>query len=149
MTSTNPQSLNQNADRPRSTVGDASQQSSRRPSQPRFVLQPVVLDDTAPSDVSDQRIAPAASDADIERQAINAETRQYTLTPTLDELTVSRDADTRNGSQERTDQTRVAPPERRASLPDRLAIIGALVVCGVIAIALFVTLLLTGMPPVA
>lgn len=149
MTSTNPQSLNQNTDRPRSTVGDAAQRSSRRPSQPRFVLQPVVLDDTAPSDTDEQRIELTASDESIEPEAIDAETRPRPQTLAPDESTILHDVGTRSGSQGSADRMCTTPPECHAPPPERLAIIGALVVCGAIAIALFIALLLTRMPPVA
>ena len=133
MTSTNSQSHDQQADRPGSTDRLASQRSGRRPSQPRFILQPVVLDDTAtvttgrPSDTF-------GMNEETGNQTPPAEERQLDR---LNELSGSRRAPRKD-----------VLLDYRIPMPGRHAIIGALLVCGVIAIMLFVTLLLTGRGPV-
>jgi hypothetical protein len=133
MTSINSQGHDQQTDRPGSTDRLASQRSGRRPSQPRFILQPVVLDDTAtvttgrPSDTF-------GMNEETGNQAPSAEERQPDR---LNELSGSRRAPRKD-----------VPLDYRIPMPGRHAIIGALLVCGVIAIMLFVTLLLTGRGPV-
>jgi len=133
MTSTNSRSHDQQADRPGSTDRLASQRSGRRPSQPRFILQPVVLDDTAtvttgrPSDTF-------GMNEETGNQTPPAEERQLDR---LNELSGSRRAPRKD-----------VLLDYRIPMPGRHAIIGALLVCGVIAIMLFVTLLLTGRGPV-
>jgi hypothetical protein len=133
MTSINSQGHDQQTDRPGSTDRLASQRSGRRPSQPRFILQPVVLDDTAtvttgrPSDTF-------GMNEETGNQAPSAEERQPDR---LNELSGSRRAPRKD-----------VPLDYRIPMPGRHAIIGALLVCSVIAIMLFVTLLLTGRGPV-
>ncbi|WP_448539662.1 hypothetical protein [Roseiflexus sp.] len=133
MTSINSQGHDQQTDRPGSTDRLASQRSGRRPSQPRFILQPVVLDDTAtvttgrPSDTF-------GMNEETGNQAPSAEERQPDR---LNELSGSRRAPRKD-----------VPLDYRIPMPGRHAIIGALLVCGVIAIMLFVTLLLAGRAPV-
>jgi len=133
MTSINSQGHDQQTDRPGSTDRLASQRSGRRPSQPRFILQPVVLDDTAtvttgrPSDTF-------GMNEETGNQAPSAEERQLDR---LNELSGSRRAPRKD-----------VLLDYRIPMPGRHAIIGALLVCGVIAIMLFVTLLLTGRGPV-
>jgi len=133
MTSINSQGHDQQTDRPGSTDRLASQRSGRRPSQPRFILQPVVLDDTAtvttgrPSDTF-------GMNEETGNQTPPAEERQLDR---LNELSGSRRAPRKD-----------VLLDYRIPMPGRHAIIGALLVCGVIAIMLFVTLLLTGRGPV-
>jgi|GEM_PF-2546085 len=133
MTSINSQGHDQQTDRPGSTDRLASQRSGRRPSQPRFILQPVVLDDTAtvttgrPSDTF-------GMNEETGNQAPSAEERQPDR---LNELSGSRRAPRKD-----------VPLDYRIPMPGRHAIIGALLVCGVIAIMLLVTLLLAGRAPV-
>jgi hypothetical protein len=133
MTSINSQGHDQQTDRPGSTDRLASQRSGRRPSQPRFILQPVVLDDTAtvttgrPSDTF-------GMNEETGNQAPSAEERQPDR---LNELSGSRRAPRKD-----------VPLDYRIPMPGRHAIIGVLLVCGVIAIMLFVTLLLAGRAPV-
>ncbi len=146
MKSTSRQSLDQHADRSRSTVGNTTQRSSRRSSQPKFVLQPVVLDDTSPSAQHHQGPEAEVTEAEIEGETIVADPSQRVSVVTSD---AAPNAGNRRGAREGVDRTRTTLLERRMSLPGRSAIIGALFICGVIAIALFVTLLLTGRAPIA
>ncbi len=132
MTSTNSQGHDQQTDRPSSTDRLASQRTGRRPSQPRFVLQPVVLDDTATGTA--QRTSDTfGMNEQIGDQALSAEERQPDR---LNEL--------RNSGAPRKD----VPLDYRIPMPGRRAIIGALLVFSMIAIMLFVTLLLAGRGPV-
>ncbi|MDW8146343.1 MAG: hypothetical protein RMJ48_08590 [Roseiflexaceae bacterium] len=141
MKTTNPQSLDQDVDQPRNTFRHTTRRSSSRPSQPRFVLQPVVLDDPAPSDTDDRRLEAAASGEKTGHEAVGTEPYRCASTSRLD---AAPDPGSQHGSQESTDQARMMPLDRHASSPGRPTILGALFVCGVIAIALFVTLLLAG-----
>lgn len=133
MTSTNSQSHDQQTDRPGSTDRLASQRSGRRPSQPRFVLQLVVLDDTAtgttgrPSDTF----------------GMNEETGNQT--PPAEERQLDRLNELGDG---RRALSKDIPLDYRIPMPGRHAIIGALLVCSAIAIMLFVALLLVGRAPV-
>ena len=133
MTSINSQGHDQQTDRPGSTDRLASQRSGRRPSQPRFILQPVVLDDTAtvttgrPSDTF-------GMNEETGNQTPPAEERQLDR---LNELSGSRRAPRKD-----------VLLDYRIPMPGRHAIIGALLVCSVIAIMLLVTLLLAGRAPV-
>jgi len=133
MTSTNSQSHDQQTDRPGSTDRLASQRSGRRPSQPRFVLQPVVLDDTAtgttgrPSDTFGMNEETGNQTPPAEEQQLDR----------LNELSGSRRAPRKD-----------IPLDYRIPMPGRHAIISALLVCSVIAIMLLVTLLLAGRAPV-
>ncbi len=70
--------------------------------------------------------------------------------PTLpsDEVTVAPGAASPHWTDSR-DQTRTAPVDQSPSPPGRPVIIGALLVCSVIAVVLFVTLLLAGRAPIA
>ena len=133
MTSINSQGHDQQTDRPGSTDRLASQRSGRRPSQPRFILQPVVLDDNAT--VTTERPSDTfGMNEQTGNQAPSAEERQPDR---LNELSGSRRAPRKD-----------VPLDYPIPMPGRHAIIGALLVCGVIAIMLFVTLLLTGRGPV-
>ena len=133
MTSINSQGHDQQTDRPGSTDRLASQQSGRRPSQPRFVLQPVVLDDTAP--VTTGRPSDTfGMNEENGNQTPPAEERQLDR---LNELSGSRRAPRKD-----------VLLDYRIPMPGRHAIIGALLVCSVIAIMLLVTLLLAGRAPV-
>jgi hypothetical protein len=133
MTSTNSQGHDQQTDRPGSTDRLASQRTSRRPSQPRFVLQPVVLDDNAT--VTTERTS--------DTFGMNEQTGNEA--PTTEERQLDRLNELHNS--QRTPRKDV-PLDYRIPMPGRHAMIGALLVCGVIAIMLFVTLLLTGRGPV-
>jgi hypothetical protein len=133
MTSTNSQSHDQQTDQPRSTDRLASQRTGRRPSQPRFVLQPVVLDDNAT--VTTERPSDTfGMNEQTGNQAPSAEERQPDR---LNELSGSRRAPRKD-----------VPLDYRIPMPGRHAIISALLVCSVIAIMLLVTLLLAGRAPV-
>lgn len=129
MTPSNSQRHDQQASQPRSTNGLAPQRTGRRPSQPRFVLQPVVLDDTVtattgqPSDVSGMNEQP-------ENEAPCAAERQP---GGLNELRDSQHVPHKN-----------TPLDHRILMTGRYAMIGTLLICGVIAIMLFLTLLLAG-----
>lgn len=149
MKSTNLQILDQDVDQPRGTIGNAAGRSLRRSSQPRFVLQPVVFDDRAALDTSDRYIEPAASDDAIGREAMVAAGCPCSPIFAPNELPVAHDVRSWRGSCTGDDQTHAPLIDRRVLLRGRSAIIGALFVCSVIAIALFVTLLLAGRAPVA
>lgn len=144
MKSTNPQSPDRSTDRSHSADGRMSRPSSRRSSQPKFVLQPVVLDDAAAPDPNDQRNEPEES----MHTTMDAMGSQDNATWLADEVTATPGAASsrRTGSR---DQTRTTPVDQYPSPPGRPVIIGALFVCGVIAVVLFVTLLLAGRAPVA
>ncbi|MGQ9550081.1 MAG: hypothetical protein ACUVSY_06400 [Roseiflexus sp.] len=133
MTSTNSQSHDQPTDRSRKADRYASQRPGKRPSQPRFVLQPVVLDDTA-TVTNDQESDVSSTNEQFQHETPFVEERQINR---LHELRDSRRTPRKD-----------ALLNRYIEMPGRHAIIGALLLCSVIAIMLFVTLLLTGRGPV-
>ena len=133
MTSINSQGHDQQTDRPGSTDRLAPQRTSRRPSQPRFVLQPVVLDDNAT--VTTERTSDTfGMNEQTGNEAPTTEERQLDR---LNELSGSRRAPRKD-----------VLLDYRIPMPGRHTIIGVLLVCSVIAVMLFVTLLLVGRVPV-
>ncbi|GIW00724.1 hypothetical protein [Roseiflexus sp.] len=147
MTPTNPQSLDQNAEKTQSAFGSAAQHSSRRPSQPRIVLQPVVLDDMAPSTPDIPRLEDM-TESEIGHKTRDVEEEQRNPVQARSVANILRADRRKRRSHDGTDQTRMMLLDYRISLPGRPVIIGALFICGVIAVALFVTLLLAAKAPI-